>query len=480
MQKHSKAGGNLGAKSNRWRAGKKLVWSPSATSSTLRDSSGFLRVLLQRISLESLQELDALRRHAAGRKAAKLTRTQLLIGLLFHFTLHLSGSLAEHLFLLTGISMAPSSLSERRSALPFDVFKELLKRVLRRLDQGSEDRQGYYQGLHLVAVDGVQFSLPNTPDVQARCRKGGNQRSRAAFAKLSCAVLVELALHNPLAARLGLAGESEWCLAKQLLGQLPNQCLLLADRLYGCAAFVVAALAHLKEVSGHFLFRARGSIKAKRLHRLKDGSWVVEIAALETGSRHRVAQRVRVREIYVRVRRAKNRPHPIRLWTSLLDEKKYPAKELAQLYTQRWEQELYFRELKHQIGVNDLLKSQTVETAAQEVAAMIIVTSLVAEERSKLKTGEQLDTRISFIKTWEMLEPLWLTLSICSDLLSEDQKVQMADRFRSVMSRLKMQKKRARSCPRVLRQPMQRWPRKKRQRPHSGPVSIVVISSANA
>lgn len=480
MRKHSKAGCNSGAKSNRVRAGKKARASAPATSSTFKDSTGFVRLLLERITLESLQELDGIRRHPAGRKAAKLTRTQLLIGLVFHFTLHLSGTLGEHLFLLTGIRMAQSSLSERRGALPFEVFKELLKRVLRPLRQGTEARQGYYKGLHLVAIDGVNFSLPNTPDVQARCRKGGNQRSRAAFAKLACAVLVELAVHNPLAARLGLAGESEWCLAKQLVGQLPNHCLLLADRLYGCGAFVVAVLAHLKEVSGHFLFRARDSIKAKRLQRLKDESWLVEIAALETGSRHRVAERVVVREIYVRVQRGKNRPHRLRLWTSLLDEKKYPAKELAELYTQRWEQELYFRELKHQIGVNDLLKSQTVETAAQEVAAMIIVTSLVAEERSKLKTGEDLNTRISFIKTWQMLEPLWLTLSICSDLLSEDQKEQMADRFRSVMSRLKMQKKRARSCPRVLRQPIQPWPRKKLQREHSGPVSIAVIPAARA
>ena len=480
MRKPSKAAGNCGAKSNGARARKRSRASAPAPSGSFKDSSGFVRLFLQRICTQSLQELDGIRRHAAGRKATKLSRTQLLIGLLFHFTLHLSGSLAEHLFLLTGIRMAQSSLSERRGALPFEVFKELLQRVLRPLGQGSEDRPGCYRGLLLVALDGVNFSLPNTPDVQARCRKGGNQRSRAAFAKLACAVLVELALHNPLAARVGLAGESEWCLAKQLLGQLPPHCLLLADRLYGCGAFVVAALAHLKEVSGHFLFRARGSIKAKRLQRLKDGSWLVEIAALETGHRHRVAQRVVVREIYVRVRRGKNRPHRLRLWTSLLDETKYPAKELAQLYTQRWEQELYFRELKHQMGVNDLLKSQTLETAAQEVAAMIIVTSLVAEERSKLKTGEQLNTRISFIKTWEMLEPLWLTLSICSDLLSEDQKEQMAQRFRWVMSQLKMQKKRARSCPRVLRQPMQPWPRKKLQREHSGPISITVIPSARA
>ena len=149
---------------------------------------------------------------------------------------------------------------------------------------------------------------------------------------------------------------------------------------------------------------------------------------------------------------------------------------MAELYTKRWEHELYYRELKHQLNVNDLLRSQTVETAAQEVAAMIIATSLVAGERATLKTGEELSSRISFIKTWELLEPLWLTLSICGELLSEEQKQKMVEKFRSVMSRRKMAKKRVRSCPRAMRQPMQPWPKKKKQRSYTGSLSIKVVA----
>ena len=47
------------------------------------------------------------------------------------------------------------------------------------------------------------------------------------------------------------------------------------------------------------------------------------------------------------------------------------------------------------------LRSQTVETAAQEVAAMIIGSSLIARERAQLNPGEDLQHRISFLKTWE-------------------------------------------------------------------------------
>ena len=61
-------------------------------------------------------------------------------------------------------------------------------------------------------------------------------------------MLLEVGLHNPLAAAIGHAGQSEWQLSVQLLAQLAKGCLLLADRLYGCAAFAVEA-GFLTEVS---------------------------------------------------------------------------------------------------------------------------------------------------------------------------------------------------------------------------------------
>ncbi len=51
-------------------------------------------------------------------------------------------------------------------------------------------------------------------------------------------MLLELGLHNPLAAAIGRQSQSEWALALELLAALPAQALLLADRLYGCAAFL--------------------------------------------------------------------------------------------------------------------------------------------------------------------------------------------------------------------------------------------------
>ena len=430
-----------------------------------------MELLLQRISWEKLNSLVT--RSGAGRPAYKLSVAELLSAILFHFTFSSAGTLAQHLMLLVGTKMAESSLSQRRQALPFEVFRELMRLMLRPLE--APCAQGTYQELRLVALDGVSFSLPNTPEVNAQLIKGSNQHGKAAFAKLQCSVLVELLPHNPLAACLGLEGQSEWKLSHGLLDHLPKNCLLLADRLYGCGAFVLAAQETLQAQKSHFLFRVKEGLKVVRvLETLADGSRIVEIKALDPQNHHRVAATLQVREIRATITRAGFAPVKIRLWTSLMDCQKAPAHQLVELYARRWEQELYFRELKGELGINDLLRSQTVETGAQEVAAMIIGSSLIAHQRAKLQPEKQPSYRLSFTKVWETLEPLWLTLLLGADLLSETQKQALAERFYHLASTRTMAKKRTRSCPRAMRQPMQPWPKKRDQKGSTAPLTIDV------
>src|SRR5260370_8338679 len=91
----------------------------------------------------------------------------------------------------------------------------------------SRRREGFYHGLRLCGVDGSLFSISNTPQVKKQMRKARSRRGRAAFPKVGVAVLVELGLHNPLAAALGTKGESEMVLAKRVLSAQPTNTLLL-------------------------------------------------------------------------------------------------------------------------------------------------------------------------------------------------------------------------------------------------------------
>jgi hypothetical protein len=64
---------------------------------------------------------------------------------------------------------------------------------------------------------------------QAAQTKAKARRGHAAFAKIVTGVLLEVGLHNPVAAAIGHKGQSEWELAMSLLARLPKKTLLLAD-----------------------------------------------------------------------------------------------------------------------------------------------------------------------------------------------------------------------------------------------------------
>lgn len=400
---------------------------------------------------------------------------QVLPGLVFHF-MNAAGTLAEHFAQLFDDSLADSSLSERRTRLPWEVFTELMRLGLRTLAQAATHPEAFWRGWRLVALDGTQFSLTNTPQIKATVRKAKSRRGRAAFAKITAGVLLELGLHNPLAAAIGRGGQSEWALALELLARLPAQALLLADRLHGCAAFVAAARVAGEKVGSHFLIRARTNIRAQTVKRFKDGSRRVRLPVRQKGKPRLITQWVEVREIRVRVQRPGHRAQELRLWTSLLDPKSAPAQELIELYARRWEHELYYRELKRQLRKSEVLQSHTLETGAQEIAAVVLASALLARERARAAAGQTPVLRVSFLKTLELMRPLWLTLALGGDLLSARQKQQLTEKFLEWAGRYVTRRRpRPRSCPRAVRQPVSGWPRLRRNQSWEGPVQFKLL-----
>lgn len=428
---------------------------PSQTSGRSGSATrpGFLAAWHQLIGPRGLPRLPRRR----GRKP-RVPLTDLLPALIFH-VMQGAGTLAEHFADLFDDSLANSSWADRRARLPWEIFAELMRRVLRpRATRRQPD--AFWRGWRLVALDGTQFSLTNTPQITAATRKARTRRGRAAFAKLWTAVLLEVGLHNPLAAAVGRQGESEWALAQRLLAHLPTRALLLGDRLYGVAAFVVHARAACARVGSHFLLRASRSTKPRVIRRLPDGTRVVQIAWRARNNPTRILEWLEVREIRVRVGRKGHRSHELRLWTSLVEVRTAPALELAQLYAHRWEHELYFRELKRQVRKTDLLQSHTIETAAQEIAALVLVSALLATERLRAAGGQLPVLRVSFAKILELcVKPMWLWVDLGQGILSDAQLHQILKRGYQRMRRYVTPPRRARSCPRAVRQPIQAWPR---------------------
>lgn len=430
--------------------------------------TGFLAAWDHLIGTSELPTLPRRR----GRKP-RVPLTDLLPALTFH-VMQGAGTLADHFFELFGESLADSSWSDRRTRLPWEIFADLLRRAVRPRAT-RRHREAFWRGWRLVALDGTQFSLTNTPQIaHGPIPKAKTRRGQAAFAKITTAVLLEVGLHNPLAAGIGRQGESEWALAQRLLAQLPTRALLLGDRLYGVAAFAVHARAACERVGSHFLLRASRSTKPRLVKRLRDGSRLVQVGVRAREHPTRIIAWLELREIRVRVGRTGRRAQELRLWTSLKDPRTAPALELAQLYARRWEHELYYRELKRAVRKGDVLQSHTVDTGAQEIAALVLVSALLAAERARAATAEIPPLRVSFIKVLQVVQSMWLFFGVFEDVITKRQKDQIVRRGETLMRRFVTAKRRPRSCPRAVRQPVRGWPRLLRTESIEGPLHFEV------
>lgn len=142
------------------------------------------------------------------------------------------------------------------------------------------------------------------------------------------------------------------------------------------------------------------------------------------------------------------------------------AQEEAGLYGGRWEQEVFYKELKRGLRGSDLLLSQTPQTAAQEAAALLLGAGLVAEERQACAARSAEEEvrqagvmRISFGWCVQLTTALWRLLASGQDLLDEATQAELVRRTRAQIAQFALPKRRSRTCARKVRQPVCKWPR---------------------
>lgn len=397
------------------------------------------------------------------------------------------GSLGEHLRMISGTSISDSAAQQRRASLGWSWFEALFAHLLRPLARPQSHPGCFYEGMRLLAVDGSAWSLVNTPQVTSRLASPANQKGPSgAFPKFMSAVLIELGTHQPLGAQCEQAeaahATGEISLAKALLGRLPAKepSLLLADRLYGGAGFI-HAVSESSAQHCQVLVRVTANRQARVLGALSDGSALVEVTLEGRSRRKQDRKALRLREIRAEVgREGQGKKNELRLWTTLLDERRHPAAELARLYAQRWEAELFFRELKAHTRRDNLMRAGSVEGAQAEFGALILAASLLAAQRLELAEAEELPAvRLSIRKIARHMQQAALVLSLSHDLMSAAQQRTFIRRFEKRLRReAHIPPRRPRSCPRGLRKPNTDWPRIRQrcEAPNACVLSILPIA----
>jgi hypothetical protein len=263
-------------------------------------------------------------------------------------------------------------------------------------------------GLELTAFDGTTAELA-AEDALAEefgVPTGGPRPLARMVTLISCGD------RRVKAAAIGSYHTSEQELTDRLADRLAPGTLNLADRNF----FSLQRWQRFSASGAQLAWRVKNgarSLPAKRLQRLGDGSYLVRLRESDSmrakrrkdsGDPHAprlpdtIARLVEF-DVAVQDLRGRRRVSRIRLLTTLLDHRTYPARELAKIYSQRWQVEITYLRIKKELrGTGTALRGRSPELARQELWAFLIVYNALCDLASRVAALEGIDPdEIAFV-----------------------------------------------------------------------------------
>lgn len=264
-----------------------------------------------------------------------------------------------------------------------------------------------FHGFCEWAVDGSEFTVPDTPANEAVFGRHTSQRGDAAYPQVRGVFLTAIALHQIRDACFMPISCGEQAGLPYLLRNLGPKDLVLIDR--GLASFCFFLLCAKKGV--HYAARLSATWKPKIVRRLGKGDFLVELSPCSV-ARRKLSNGDKFTKITARLLEFRiGDGETIRLLTDLVDPAEYPAMELAREYHRRWECELTYKEVKIELlAVTDgkqktHFRSKTPIGVLQEAWGALLAHTLVRQLMAEAAQAADVPPlEISFVDSLEVLK----------------------------------------------------------------------------
>jgi len=271
-------------------------------------------------------------------------------------------------------SMNTGGYCKARQRLPLPILKDMVMSSGQVLHQQAAD-DWLWKGFRVALVDGTTVLMPDTKDNQAAYPQQSTQKPGLGFPILRMVGLLSLTSKSCLAyetAPYKGKGTGETSLFSRLISLLNQNDLLLGDRYY--ASYAIMCLLSLQGTS--FIFKQSSNVKTdfnKGQHLgAKDHIFPCKKPARKPVWMSKEAYLEIPNELFIREFSVDG----VVYVSSLLKNKTYPKKELAELYALRWDVELDFRTIKTNMRM-EMLRCQTAEMVDKEIAVNLLAYNLV-------------------------------------------------------------------------------------------------------
>jgi hypothetical protein len=321
---------------------------------------------------------------------------------------------------LAGIPFTAEAYCQARSRLPLALFEELLEHVCDAMVSVVET-SALWHGHKTWSIDGSSFSMPDTPELQARFGQPSAQAKGCGFPVAHLLALFHAGTGLLLKIVPSPMRTSDLRHTGLMHAEMGEGDILLADR--GFASYGHLAMLFLRKI--HAVFRChqgqivsfqvdrkhtsqakprKGLPRSRYVRRLGDLDQVVEYSKpkeqpkwMDDATWASLPATLLIRELRFLTPQRGYRTRIITLVTTLLDPEIYPASELAELYLSRWQIEVNFRHLKTTMGM-EVLHCKRVAGVLKELHMFAIAYNLVRLVMLEASRQQKVPLdRISFI-----------------------------------------------------------------------------------
>ena len=306
---------------------------------------------------------------------------------------------------LKGIKFPSSSTASyctARMKLDIQTLADIFEHTAGHPDGKSET--GRLSGRRVIVVDGTGVSMPDTPENQAVWPQTASQKPGCGFPTARICACFSLASGALLSYAIGNKKSHELPLFRRQWQTFKPGDVFLGDKGF-CSYFDIAKLKEQGVDSVVTLARRAPIRGASSLKKLGPDDLLIawqrprytDKLSYSREAWEQLPEELTLRQIKVTVPHPGFRVQHFYIVTTLLDAAQYPAGELADLYFQRWDVELFFRDIKTTMGM-DVLRCQKPDMIRKEVLMHLIAYNCIRRLMSEAAKDADLAVRVVSFK----------------------------------------------------------------------------------
>ena len=267
--------------------------------------------------------------------------------------------------------VARSAVTQARKRLGSDVMREVFTQTQAQWNKQAEHPN--WAGLNLYGVDGVVWRTPDSPQNNQAFSRTANNHGEASYPQVRMVCLMELSSHLLVDSAFDTVAVNEMTLASRLLDSIPDNSLTLFDR--GFYSLGLLDAWHKKRDNSHWLIPLKKGTQYEIIRSIGRQDKLIQ---LTTTPQSRKKWPHLSDTIIVRLVTKKIKGKVVNILTSMTDHMLYPNADIADLYAHRWEIEVGYREMKqYLLETRFTLRSNLPELVIQELWGILLAYNLL-------------------------------------------------------------------------------------------------------